>query len=148
MNLSDIKITLYNYFSQNDQILWPEDRLKIIPISETPELHYAAVLEALNEFESAGLIKKIEYKEGSSKTGKVAWILINNLRTLNQTIVLPGDLCGAIADTLNQLNPNKETGNISNPLALSSLEIETLLSLVEQWIKNQSAELLEKLKDQ
>lgn len=144
MNLTDIKINLFNYFSTHDELIWPDDKLKIITISETPELHYAAVLAALESFEAGGYVKKLEYREG--KIQKLAFILEKPLKNYSQTITLSGELCAYVANLINNLHnlnkiPGQNDENVSNALAISELEISALVSVVENFIKQKAAEI-------
>lgn len=134
MTLSDIKVELYRFFQTNDQLILPDDKLKVLIISETPELHYAALFEALKTYEDSGLVKRVEFKDG--KNSKTGFILDKPIQSYQQTITISGDLAWYISKVLNQLNT--AGNNVSNPLLISNLEIEALTVIAEQFIVSKS----------
>jgi hypothetical protein len=137
MNLHDIKLSLFNFFKFNDQFIYPDDRLKIITISDTPELHYSAILEALKLFEETKIVSKIEFAEG--KTKKIGYILEKPVDLYTQSLQLPGDFALEISNIINSLNvPNTETKKfVCNPFSITLSDLEILLLLARAQI-NQS----------
>jgi len=132
MTLSDLKLNIYNHFQTNDELVLPDDNLKILVISDTPDLHAAAIKTALSSFEETGLVKKVEYVEG--KKNKTAYILEKPLQSYTQNVNIDGITAALISKVFNNLNLKQVGASQSNPLAITQFEIETMATIAEQYI--------------
>lgn len=152
--LNEIKIKLYQYFAGNNLLILPDDKLKIIPISEFPELEAAAVISSLEDFEKSGIVRKINYedkvifeevKNGKSRghpenIKKTGYILEKNLASYSQTVEIPGDLA-ALLSKITNMAQTSQSKFISNPLSISSYEIETAAILCDEFLKREQLRL-------
>jgi len=137
MTLNQIKVNLFSHFKENNQFIYPDDRLKVVPISETPELHYAAIIEALKDFEAAKLVSRIEYIEGKKvKENKIGYILEKPAELFTQNLQIPGDLALEISTLVNSLNvdlPDMKKFS-SSPLGITLNDIEILILLARAYV--------------
>lgn len=139
MDLIEIKNILFEHFKENPRLILPDDKLKLIKISEYPEFDTEAIKIALKDFESAGLVKSFSFIE--NKKEKSGYILERPIQTFEQTVNISGELAYYIANTINKaredlINSHKKNYDFSNqkdstdPLKITSTDIETLLILL------------------
>lgn len=138
MTLQEIKLNIYKFFQSADQLILPDDRLKIITITETPELHYAAIFEAMKNFEESGLVKKVvfEDKVNNKKVEKVAFILDKPLANYPQTVTINGDVAFLLSEIVNSLDKS-QTKFTSNPFSITNIEVETVAVLCNELIRKE-----------
>lgn len=136
MNLIETKNLIFNFFKENDTIILPDDFLKIVTVSGTPELDKAKIEESLKCFVDTGLAKKISYieGEGKSKKDKTAYVLEKPLQSYEQSLTISGETAFYISNILNDVK-DKDDQNAVNPLSITETNIESLIILISQLLK-------------
>lgn len=134
MNILEIKNKLFEFFKENDTLVYPDDFLKVVIISENENLDKAIMLSALEIFEKSGLAKKVVYKDG--KNEKIAYVLEKPFHACNQNLEISGDLAGLVAKTINN-NRDGDDSNLTDPLSINARDIESLLVIIGFLMKAQ-----------
>ncbi len=134
MTLTDTKNLLYKHFLENDKLILPEDFNKLIIVSEYPEFDLEILKIALKSYEEVGLIKSFEYKDG--KTTKIGYSLDRPLQSFEQDLKIGGDMAHIISNTINSIGQSVQgvQGYESNPLAITSLDIESLVIIISAFM--------------
>ena len=131
MTLNDASDKLLEYFLTNDTFDMEADFKKIVLLTEDENLDKAIVVGALELLEKNTLLTRVS-KIDELGDKKEVFLLVKDLRTLTQTVVLPGHLCEEIAAILNQFSQVFEDESLScKPLAIEPFNIQKLVDLVE-----------------
>jgi hypothetical protein len=136
--LSTIKNLIYLFYKDHDTIVWPDDvktilNLQELHITETPELDLESFKVALKSFEDALLVKNVPFVEG--KKNKIGYLLEKPLQLYPQNVEINGELAFLISKTINDVR-DKDDPISTNPLCITSADIEDLLVLTSNLIKN------------
>lgn len=132
MTLLDYKNILFKFFLENDKCILPDDSRKLQLISDFPEFDLEVFKIALESYVETNLVKKFEFKDG--KILKTGYILTQNLQNYEQNIVLSGELCYYISQTLNQVK-DEGSADVCNSLGITNKDIEDLIILIGGLLK-------------
>lgn len=138
MTLLEIRNNLFTYFKDNDTLILPDNFNKIITISENIEMDTAIIKEALKTFITAGLIKEVDFSEG--KKNKNVYILDQSLYKYEQSVSISGEIAFYIAQILNDLKDKNDPDKV-NPLSINSSNIESLIILITELLKQHNKNL-------
>lgn len=127
MTLLDYKNILFKFFLENDKCILPDDARKLQLVSDFPEFDLEVFKIALESYVETNLVKKFEFKDG--KTLKTGYVLTQNLQNYEQNVILGGELCYYISQTLNQVK-DEGSPDVCNSLGITNKDIEDLIILI------------------
>jgi len=128
MTILECTSVLNEYYKKNDVFELNADFKELFLVSESREKDEAVLLAALESMVDLNVIRKVQSED------KTYWILIKNLMSVEQNVILPGDICYKISETINQFCDNiQDTYDKCSPYAICAYDINNLLIMLEYW---------------
>ncbi len=132
MNVIEATIALYLFYQDNDCFEIDEDYEKLLIITDKGDIKaQAAVRCALGDLIEMGVVKKQEARNHNN-IPKDYYVLVRNLSNAEQTIKLPGELCGRIAGCVNEFcDVIGDNADKCSPYSITAQDIHNVLLILE-----------------
>ncbi len=132
MNVIEATVSLYLFFQDNDCFEMDEDYEKLLVITDSSDIkERVAVQSALGGLLEMGVVKKQEARNKNNIL-KDYFVLVQDLSTVEQTVNLPGELCGKIAACVNEFcDVIGDNADKCSPYNIGSNDIHNVLLILE-----------------
>ena len=132
MNVIEATVALHFFYQDNDCFEMDEDYEKLLIITDKSDVkEKAAVQSGLEGLLETGVVKKQEARN-KNNIPKDYYILVRNLSSAEQTVSLPGELCGRIAECVNEFcDVIGDNSDKCSPYSINAQDIHNVLLILE-----------------
>ena len=132
MNVIEATVSLHLFFQDNDCFEMAEDYEKLLIITDASDIkERAAVQSGLEGLLEMGVVKKQEARN-KNNISKDYYILVKDLSNADQTVSLPGELCGRIAGCVNEFcDVIGDNADKCSPYSIDAQDIHNVLLILE-----------------
>ena len=132
MNVIEATVALHFFFQENDCFEMDEDYEKLLVITDASDAkERAAIQSALEGLLEMGVVKKQEARN-KNNISRDYYILVKDLSNAEQTVNLPGELCGRIAECVNQFcDVIGDNADKCSPYSITPQDIHNVLLILE-----------------
>jgi len=132
MNVIEATVSLHLFFQDNDCFEMDEDYEKLLIITDASDIkERAAVQSGLEGLLEMGVVKKQEARN-KNNISKDYYILVKDLSNADQTVSLPGELCGRIAGCVNEFcDVIGDNADKCSPYSIDAQDIHNVLLILE-----------------
>ena len=133
MTIIDASHLVWNYLTNSDSIILPNDFIKLILITEDKEKDLITLKMALKDFEE-GKILRYFYDEGNKKE---YWILNKSLSAYEQNVTLSAITTDALSKIINKVCEKMKTNkDLCDAKNITEKDIQNLIVICNSLLEN------------